>query len=215
MTMRHLGRMRDQGFDPQVVIDVGAAHGDWTASCRRIFPRARYVLVEPLPLYARELTTLAKHERIEYVPAAAGRQKTDLQLLVPNQPGGSSFLPSSRSGDPYFKRSVLVPVLRLDSLAIPDGSTLLKLDVQGFELEVIAGAGELLNQVEAIVAECSIHPFQRDLPLIHEVIQRLADLGFVLYDIADEERWSSGTLAQVDVIFVRSGSPLLTPRWWN
>jgi FkbM family methyltransferase len=128
-----------------VVIEVGTAHGDWTASCRRIFPHAKYVMVELLPLYARERTTLAEHERIEYVPAAAGRQKTDLRLLVPKEPGGSSFLPSSRPGDPYFKRSVLVPVLRLDSLAIPDGPTLLKLDVQGFQLEVIAAAGDLLT----------------------------------------------------------------------
>jgi FkbM family methyltransferase len=214
-TMRHLGRMRDQGFDPRVVIDAGAAHGDWTVSCRRIFPRAVHVMIEPLPLYASELSALAEDDRIEYMPVAAGRQKMDLPLLVPERPGGSSFLPSSRPEDTYFKRAVMVPVVPLDGLDIPEGPTLLKLDVQGFEFEVIAGAGHLLEQVDVIVVECSLHPFQRDLPLIDEVIERVSALGFRLYDTADEERWVSGTLAQVDVIFVRSDSPLLASQWWR
>jgi FkbM family methyltransferase len=54
---------------------------------------------------------------------------------------GSSFFPSSRPEDTYFKRAVMVPVVPLDGFDIPEGPTVLKLEVQGFELEVIAGAG--------------------------------------------------------------------------
>jgi hypothetical protein len=70
-----------------------------------------------------------------------------------------------------------------------------------------------LEQVDVIVVECSLHPFQRDLPLIDEVIERVSALRFRQYDTSDEERWSSVTLAQVDVIFVRSDSPLLASQW--
>jgi FkbM family methyltransferase len=99
--------------------------------------------------------------RVEYIPAAAGRTEDTLSLLVPDDPGGSSFLPASRKGDSYFKRSVTVPVLPLSSLDIPSGPTVLTLDVQGFELEAIAGADPILDQVEVIIAECSLYPFQQ------------------------------------------------------
>lgn len=62
-----------------------------------------------------------------------------------------------------------------------------------------------------IVVEFSLHPFQRDLPLIDEVIERDSALGFRLYDTADEERRSSGTLAQVDVIFFVRTAPCSPP----
>lgn len=94
--MGHLQRMKDQGFDPRIVIDVGAAHGDWTRSCQRIFPDARFIMVEPLPDYEEELAALATHEQIRYMKTAAGRSEGELQLLVPADPGGSSFLPASR-----------------------------------------------------------------------------------------------------------------------
>lgn len=212
--MHHLRRIRDQGFRPEVVVDVGAAHGDWTVSCRRIFPYARYVMVEPLPEYEVELSGLVQLEQVEYVKAAAGRSAGTLPLLVPDEPGGSSFLPASRPGDTYFKRSVTVPVIALDDLDIPSGSVLLKLDVQGYELEVLAGAERLLERVDAIIVETSLHRFQQNIPLTHEVI-RLLDLGFRLYDVADEFRWNSGTLAQIDLVFVAEGSALLGEQWWH
>jgi FkbM family methyltransferase len=213
--MAHLHRIKEQDFDPGIVIDVGAAHGDWTRSCRQIFPDARFVMLEPLPEYHRELTELARQERIHYIPAAAGRAKDELQLLVPEDPTGSSFLPASRRSDTYFKKSVKVPVVPLASLDIPEETSLLKLDVQGYELEVLAGAGRVMRQVEVIVAECSLYPFQENIPLIHESVEHVVDLGFRLYDIADEVRWPSGTLAQIDLVFVAAGSQLLQSSRWG
>jgi hypothetical protein len=66
-----------------------------------------HVKIEPRPLYASELSALAEDDRIEYMPVAAGRQKMGLPLLVPKRPSGSSFLPSSRPEDTYFKRAVM------------------------------------------------------------------------------------------------------------
>jgi len=213
--MTHLQRMRVRGLNPRVVLDVGAAHGDWTKSCQPIFPDAHFMMLEPLPDYEAELSELVKQGRIEYIPAAAGRTEDTLPLLVPDDPGGSSFLPARRKGDSYFKRSVTVPVLPLSSLDIPSGPTVLKLDVQGFELEAIAGAEPILDQVEVIIAECSLYPFQQGIPLIHEVVDRVVELGYRIYDAADEVRWPSGTLAQLDLVFVSGNSQLRGPGQWD
>jgi FkbM family methyltransferase len=213
--MTHLRRMKVRGLNPRVVLDVGAAHGDWTKSCQRIFPDAHFMMLEPLPDYGAELSALVRRGRIEYVPAAAGRTEDTLPLLVPDEPGGSSFLAASREHDSYFKRSVTVPVLPLSSLDIPSGPTVLKLDVQGYELEVIAGAAPILDQVEVIIAECSLYPFQQGIPLIHEVVDRVVEFGYLIYDAADEMRWPSGTLAQLDLVFVSGKSQLLDPVKWD
>jgi len=172
-------------------------------------------MLEPLPDYEAELSVLVRRGRIEYIPAAAGRAEGTIPLLVPDDPQGSSFLAASREHDSYFKRSVTVPVLPLSSLDIPSGPTVLKLDVQGYELEVIAGAGPILDQVEVIIAECSLYPFQQGIPLIHEVVDRFAELGYRIYDTADEVRWASGTLAQLDLVFVSGNSQLLDPGQWD
>jgi hypothetical protein len=66
-----------------------------------------------------------------------------------------------------------------------------------------------------MVAECSLYPFQQEIPLVHQTIQHVIDLGFRLYDVADEVRWPSGTLAQIDLIFVASQSQLLHTRRWG
>jgi FkbM family methyltransferase len=213
--MAHLRRMRVRGLNPRVVLDVGAAHGDWTKSCQRIFPDAHFIMLEPLPDYEVELSALVRRGGIEYIPAAAGRAEDTLPLLVPDKPGGSSFLAASREHDRYFRRSVTVPVLPLSSLDIPSGQTVLKLDVQGYELEVIAGAAPILDQVEVIIAECSLYPFQQGIPLIHEVVERVVELGYLIYDAADEMRWPSGTLAQLDLLFVSGKSQLLDPGQWD
>jgi FkbM family methyltransferase len=173
------------------------------------------MMLEPLPDYEAELSELVRQGRIEYIPAAAGRTEGTLPLLVPDDPGGSSFLPASRKGDSYFKRSLTVPVLPLSSLDIPTGPTVLKLDVQGFELEAIAGAEPILDQVEVIIAECSLYPFQQGIPLIHEVVGRVVELGYRVYDAADEVRWPSGTLAQLDLVFVSGNSQLRDPGRWD
>lgn len=52
----------------------------------------------------------------------------------------------------------MMPVVPLGGLDIPEARTHLK-RVHGFELEVIAGAGHLLEQVDVIVVEFSLHPF--------------------------------------------------------
>jgi len=48
---------------------------------------------------------------------------------------------------------------------------------------VLAGTGRVLHQVEVIVIECSLYPFQQTIPLIHGTIQYVVGLGFCMYDV--------------------------------
>jgi FkbM family methyltransferase len=208
--------MRTQGFRPDVVIDVGAAHGYWTRSCARLYPNASYVMVEPNPAYRAELQAVGRTLGAKYVAAAAGRAVGALPLLIPSDPTGASFLREAGDEGSYFERSVTVPVVTLDSIAVPGTVSLLKLDVQGYELEALAGAQRQLGEAEVVICECSLHAFQEGIPLVDEIVAFMtATADMRLYDFADQVRWKSGTLAQLDLIFVAAWSPLLGPEWWT
>jgi FkbM family methyltransferase len=201
-----LDHMAAAGFRPGTVLDVGAAFGIWTAECRTTFPKAKYILVEPNPAYHDALAGEV------LIPAAAGSVSERRTLLLPSDPAGGSFLPE----DPpkgYFENEVEVPVVRLDEV-VTEPMDLVKLDVQGFEIEAMEGATRILRDCEVLIAECSLYPFQRDIPLIHEVIAYLMDKGFCVYDYGGEVRWSSKTLAQLDLIFVKKESGLRRRELW-
>ena len=194
-----LDHMAAAGFRPSTVVDVGAAFGTWTADCRATFPNARYILVEPNPVYHE---ALAKETLIA---AAAGSVNERRSLLLPF---GSHrrLLPCPRihREGTSTTRSTLTSS-RLDDV-ITEPVDLLKLDVQGFEIEAMNGAPRILSDCEVLVAECSLYPFQRDIPLIHDVVAYVVDKGFRVYDYGGEFRWSSKTLAQMDLVFVREDS---------
>jgi hypothetical protein len=94
---------------------------------------------------------------------------------------------------------------------------LLKLDVQGFELEVLAGAQSTLDRTEVVVSEVSLLPYNKGAPLMHEVIAYLAEREFLPYDICGGlRRTSDMALFQTDMIFARRGSELRARRkFWD
>jgi hypothetical protein len=98
-------------------------------------------------------------------------------------------------------------------LPIPD---LLKLDVQGYELEVLKGAEKALRQMSAILIEVNFIDIHKGAPLIDELVLFLRDKGFVAYDIcALTRRPLDQALWQADFIFVPRHSELRSDKRWQ
>jgi hypothetical protein len=91
----------------------------------------------------------------------------------------------------------------------------LKLDVQGYELEVLKGAEESLNSLQVILAELNFLDIHKNVPLVSEVIAWLDERGWVAYDVCGlTRRPLDGALWQADLIFVPKDSPLRTNKAW-
>lgn len=205
-------RLRDSGVVPASVIDVGAALGDWTVACASVFPQARYVLAEPLAEFHERLEGIARSlARAEVVRAAVSDRTGETTLHVHRDLIGSSLLREQEGehvdGTPRRVETTTVDALVRERDLRPP--FLLKLDVQGAEGQVLAGAREMLPACVAVQLEVSFFSFFHGGTRFEELVATMSAAGFVVYDVGSlSYRPLDGALGQADVLFVPEGSPV-------
>jgi hypothetical protein len=128
----------------------------------------------------------------------------------------SSVLQDANDSKPAstFLRMITLDVLVQEKkFPLPD---FIKLDVQGYELEVLKGAENALKTAEVILMELNLIPIYKDAPLIDETVTFMADRGFRLYDLGTFfRRPYDKALWQLDAVFVRAASSLLASTRWS
>jgi len=214
-TFQRLRLLQHLGFQPQVVCDVGASNGSWSRKCLKIFPEASFFCIDPLVENRPALERLCSDHRAHYWMGCLGARKDRKTMNVAG--GGSSLLPG-HWGNAYGTQRA-VPVETLDSLVgsgVCPPPDLIKLDVQGFELEVLAGARETLEHVQAVVMEISLYPFQSGMPIMHEAVAHLASHSLVVSDILSiKSRPLDKTAGQLDVLFIKADHQLRADNRWD
>jgi hypothetical protein len=109
-----------------------------------------------------------------------------------------------------------LPMKRLDDVVTSHrlyGPFLMKLDVEGAELEVLKGAFNTLRMTDAICSEVSLLHYNEGAPLVFDVMQFLESAGFVLFDISGGlRRATDQAMFRADLVFVRKEHPLRKDR---
>ena len=202
-----LRRLKFKSFCPDFVVDVGASSGVWSDAAHRVFPGARFLLIDPLLSRYQEMNDwyFRQHPQFECVAVALSDSPGEAQLRVSEDLYGSSlFYP----GDSRTYQEIKVPVLTLDQVAhdkVLTGRGLLKIDVQFAEHLVLAGAKTVLSQVDALIVELSLVRYNPRALIFPEMYNLIQELGFRYYE--DVGGWRSpvdGTTLQKDVLFVRN-----------
>jgi len=211
-TYRALRRLKTRGFHPDFVIDAGASNGVWAHAVALLFPRARFLLVEPLfgKYKARSGVPLIEaHSNFEVAESALLDREGEIEMQVSGDIFNSSAMGVRLTG---VDETIAVPVTTLDTLARERslaGCGLLKIDVQYAEHLVLDGAKELLRaQIDAVIVETTLRREHPDALTFLEICEKMRDLGFDYEDDAGE--WRSpidGQLEQKDVLFIRHHSP--------
>lgn len=200
--------VRSLGFLPATVVDVGANRGAWTRLAKEVFPDAGVLMIEPQPELAPDLDeTCRSLAGVEWVETAVGAETGERVQTIWEDTQGSSFLPTVTDEGLASGRQRSVRMRRLDDVLTERGLApdLVKLDVQGYELEVLRGAPSLFGRTELFILETSLYVFLPDLPLLREVISFMAERGYEIYDIVGWiRRPIDGALGQLDIAFVRS-----------
>lgn len=199
-----LAHMKQQGFKPSSIIDVGVANG--TSDLYEAFPEAQFVLVEPLSEYAPYMKSLQQNYKVHYEVAAAAATAGTVTLNVHPDLCGSSMLKEVEDSDVNGVERV-VPSVTLDSLIERyslQGPMLIKIDVQGGELDVLRGATKAMQMAEAVNLEVSLFGFFEGGPQFFDIVTFMKQNNFVVYEVYDgRNRLLDGALAQVDIMFVK------------
>ena len=205
-----LDNLKRVGLEPATVIDVGVGYG--TEELWEAFPRARLLLVEPIPDRFGGAAQLAADRRdgAELVEAAAGADAGSATITVHRAPEMSSLL-GTWIGDRDGGERREVPVVRVDDAvherSLP-GPYVLKVDVEGAELDVLDGASAVLGETEAVLLEVRLFELVPGGAQLHDVIPYMRERGFVAYDLfGGAVRLIDGALAVTNFVFVREDGP--------
>lgn len=187
--LEYLLRMRDtQHIDPKVIYDIGACVLHWQKGAKTVWPNARFVLFEAMdevePIF---LESGMKDYNLGVLSDVDGKQVSFYQNT--EVPGGNSYYKENGeinpAADAYFNEShkrikkalTLDTVVKRKRFPKPD---LIKIDVQGAELDVLKGAENALEQCKNLILELQRVEYNKGAPLKDEVIVYLASIGYQL-----------------------------------
>jgi FkbM family methyltransferase len=212
-----LNNLKAQGFSPRFILDIGGYRGDWSREAAAIFSEARILIVEANPQQEADLVAAVRElgPRAEYTLQLLGPQIRD-DVTFYQVTSGSSVLQERTS---FPTTAIQLSMDTLDHLLEKrpwSSPLLLKLDVQGFELEILKGGVQALDASEVVVVETSVLEYNRGAPLLDEVVSFMKHAGFLVYDICGQlRRETDGVLFQADLIFCKASSELRThKKFW-
>jgi FkbM family methyltransferase len=198
--------------DIDVVIDVGANAGQFGARIRAAGYRRRIESFEPLsPAFEALSAAAARDPAWKCHKLALGARSGRVRLNVSADLEASSVLAMEERHVRHCPESAYVDVETVEMAVLDEvASSLvgepervyLKLDVQGYELEVLRGGERLLPRVDLVEAELSLVRLYRGGPLYREVIDHLDQRGFQLVSVEGiTEEPATGHMLQLDAVF--------------
>ena len=201
-------RLAATGFAPDSYIDVGAYHGNWTRLAHRLLGPKPTLMVEGQAALLPPLEAFAA-TRNDLIVAGGVLSATSGQEVTFHEMGTGSSIFAEASNAPRETKTTTTRTLDevagtfLASVSAP----FLKIDVQGAELQVLAGGTKVLEKASLVQLEVAILQYNQGAPLMPEVVAWMAERGWLPTEISGFSR-PSGPLVQIDMLFARADSPL-------
>jgi len=200
-----IDKIKQNGYVPDTILDIGAYHGTWTQDCLKIYGDAKYYLFEAIPY----------QELIHYVTGRSNIQS--FNVVLNNTNCEVDWYEMRNTGDSMFKElnkpfENCIPIKRQTytlnhiveshDLCKESKNILIKIDCQGAEIPILRGASSILSRTDFIILEIPFFgQYNTGVPNFLEHIQFMDSIGFIPYDIA-ENHIINGFTMQTDIIFI-------------
>jgi FkbM family methyltransferase len=192
-----------------IVLDIGANTGQSVMKFRRQMPASIIHSFEPSPASFRELSTNTRGVRLLHLwNCAIGSAAGEVILNENSNSDLSSVLPLGPAGWGTVVNRTRVRCRTLDEFIeterIPQ-IDVLKVDTQGYELEVFKGADVVLrsNMIGMVFFEVNFESLYQNLPSLPELFEFLSVRGFRLVSIYDIHHHDNGVAGWGDALFIR------------
>ena len=189
------------------VYDIGAHHGKWSLGMKKLMPKASFQLFEANPV----CETFLKKTGLPYHRIALSKAK-GTRVFHSNNSTGDSFYPENTELSGAFGwQEKEVETADLDSFALQNhlpSPDWIKLDVQGAELDVLAGGKYLFSKSKFLLTEIPFLPYNLGAPSFSDYLDAFGAAGFLPVSVVEVHQLSakagnSSALSQVDLFFER------------
>jgi FkbM family methyltransferase len=185
---------------------------------KHVYPNADFCLIEPQEEMKKDLENFChEYPGSFFILAGAGANNEHKILTLWEDTLGSSFLPMPNDEHIKNNKQRKVEIITIDRVIenkqkIPQ---LIKLDIQGFELEALKGASKTFGITEVFILEVSLFVFENKMPIFSDVVNFMNDKNYVVYDFPGFlRRPFDGALGQCDICFVKKNGFLRSSNQW-
>ncbi len=201
--------LKQKGYVPDTILDIGAYHGYWTRDMKPIYPHANYHLFEAI-----DYQELAKYRHDKLVNV--------YHLLLNDKIEQVKWYEMKNTGDSIFKEKSyhftncegitretvdLNTVISQRNLFQDSKHIFIKIDCQGAEIPILKGATSILEKTDFIVLEVPLFgQYNEGVPTFLEHVEYMNSIGFVTYDIL-ESHYIHDFNMQIDIMFINKNHP--------
>jgi len=194
--------LKDKGYYPDTILDIGAHHGNWTKSMKEIY-NSKYYLFEAI--HYSELNQF-NDPSVEVFNVVLNEKVGIIKWYEMKNTGDSIFKENTH----HFEKCIPIERECIDlnthilhnNILKESKNILMKIDCQGAEIPILKGATSILNNTDFIILEIPFFgKYNEGVANFLEHIKFMDTIGFIVYDIIDKHLINGFTL-QVDILFI-------------
>ena len=196
-------------INPETIIDIGSNKGQFIMLIEQLFPHKIIYSFEPIEEVLKKQKRFFNYKKnIFFYNFALGGNSSTKEFFITKRMDSSSFFKVDTKNDKsnYYtiKNKTNIQIRTLDEIIIDQkvvNPILMKIDVQGYEIEVLKGSEKMLEKIDYLLIEVSENEFYHGQPLSNEIITFLQDRNFQILKKSSLTRIYKTNFMQRDILF--------------
>jgi FkbM family methyltransferase len=202
--------LKEKGYIPDTILDIGAHHGNWTNSIQQIYNDATYYLFEGIDY--GELKRFNNDTTVKIFNVLLNDKSEEVTWYQMKNTGDSFFREKTHhfTNCKEIKRQTidLNTLIQQNNILRDSKNILIKIDCQGAEIPILKGSTTILGKTDFIILEIPLFgQYNEGVPTFMEHISFMDSIGFVPYDIL-ENHYINGFNMQIDMLFINKSHSL-------